>query len=74
MQHLVAIAGNLRCDHPDSKACPFTHIEADVLTMVTRLHALSIKLGGLSNAACEEVSAWDTCALAPFFGSVPQLL
>jgi HAD superfamily hydrolase (TIGR01509 family) len=64
------IITQLHQERQTAKARPFTHLEADVLTMVTRLHALSIKLGVLSNAACEEVSAWDTCALAPFFDTV----
>jgi putative hydrolase of the HAD superfamily len=65
-----AMLTQLHQERQTAKARPFTHLAADVVTMVTRLHALSIKLGVLSNAAWEDVRAWDTCAFAPFFDTV----
>jgi HAD superfamily hydrolase (TIGR01549 family) len=50
-----------------TKAQPFFEIELSVLEMVQQLHEMSVRLSVLSNAASEEIAAWDSCVLAPAF-------
>ena len=49
---------------------PFIQVEADVIEMLRELEATSVKVGLISNATGEEVVAWDSCVLAPFFDDV----
>lgn len=54
-----------------AKAKPFLQIDADVLQLLIRLRDTNnIKLGLISNASDEEVGAWTTSPLAPFFNDV----
>jgi len=48
-----------------SKARPFRQVEDEILQMVRALKRNGRKIGLISNAACEEVAAWGSCALAP---------
>ena len=66
----AAVIAQLHQERLAAKARPFTNIAAPIVGLIQRLHAMSIKLGVLSNAAWEEGAAWETCVLAPFFDTV----
>jgi HAD superfamily hydrolase (TIGR01509 family) len=66
----AAVIAHLHQERLAAKARPFTRIAAPIVGLIQRLHAMAIKLGVLSNAAPEEVAAWKTCVLAPFFDTV----
>ena len=57
----TAVIAHLHQERLAAKARPFTRIAVSIVGLVQRLHAMSIKLGVLSNAAPEEVAAWETC-------------
>jgi putative hydrolase of the HAD superfamily len=66
----AAVIAQLHRERLAAKARPFTCVAASIVGLIQRLHAMSIKLGVLSNAAQEEGAAWETCVLAPFFDTV----
>ena len=66
----AAVIAQLHRERLAAKARPFTCIAAPIVGLIQRLHAMSIKLGVLSNAAREEGAAWEACVLAPFFDTV----
>jgi len=68
--HDAAVIAQLHQERLAAKARPFTGIAAPIVGLIQQLHAMSIKLGVLSNAAREEGAAWETCVLAPFFDTV----
>lgn len=52
------------------KSVPFDNISQDILTTLTSLKELNMKIGLISNCAPEEVAAWDTSPLANLFDDV----
>lgn len=61
------LLAQLHAERTAQKAIPFAKINPHVLTMLTKLKEQGIKLALVSNASIEEVTAWESCALAPFF-------
>jgi len=66
----AAVIAQLHRERLAAKARPFTNIVTPIVELIQRLHAMSIKLGVLSNAAREEGAPWETCVLAPCFDTV----
>ena len=56
--------------HTAGHARAFFRIEQEILDMLAALQAQPLKLGLISNTTPEEVSAWDDCALPPYFDQV----
>ncbi|MED1865282.1 HAD family hydrolase [Fictibacillus nanhaiensis] len=52
------------------KRIPFQEMNPLVLGLLRTLKSKGLKLGLISNAAAEEVYAWETCDLADFFDEV----
>jgi HAD superfamily hydrolase (TIGR01509 family) len=52
------------------KAIPFARIELGIVRLLDQLRRRRLRLGLVSNCAPEEVAAWPTCALAPYFDAV----
>lgn len=52
------------------KAWWFARIDESILTVIRALKTRAVKLGVLTNATEEEVAAWPTCALAPYFDDI----
>lgn len=52
------------------KAAQFGRIETAVLDMLRQLRARDFRLGLISNCSVEEVTAWESSALAPMFDEV----
>jgi hypothetical protein len=50
------------------KARPFANMDKGILEMLTALCQRGFKLGLISNASSEEVTAWQHSALAPLYG------
>jgi putative hydrolase of the HAD superfamily len=50
-----------------AKAAPFAAVEGEIVEMLNRLRAAGIGLGLITNAAAEEVEAWEDSVLAPLF-------
>jgi putative hydrolase of the HAD superfamily len=65
-----AIIYELMQERQAVKARCFSRIEDDVVQVLRHLQHSSIRLGLLSNAAAEQVTAWHNCALSPFFDAV----
>lgn len=53
-----------------AKNLPFQEIDSQVIELLKKLKSKGIKLGLISNAAPEEVDAWETCKLADYFDEV----
>jgi putative hydrolase of the HAD superfamily len=49
------------------KTLPFAQIDSRILAMLTALRQRGLKLALVSNASSEEVTAWSSSDLAPFF-------
>lgn len=64
------IVSELLQERQAAKAKCFLHIEDEVVQMLQRLKRFPIRVGLLSNAAPEQVTAWHDCVLAPFFDVV----
>lgn len=52
------------------KSVPFDNINQDILTILTNLKEMNMKIGLVSNCAPEEVTAWNTSPLATIFDDV----
>lgn len=61
------LLAQLHAERIIQKARPFAQIDPRILTMLETLKTQGIKLALVSNASIEEVTAWESCALAPFF-------
>lgn len=61
------LIAQLHTERTIEKARPFAKIAPPIITMLETLQAQDIKLALVSNASVEEVTAWENCALAPFF-------
>lgn len=76
------ILGNLGHDVPEetihaihgqriaSKSIPFNGIDPAVKAMLEQLRLAGVKIGLISNCTPEEVKAWETSELAPYFDDV----
>lgn len=53
-----------------AKNIPFQEIDPQVIELLQTLKSNGLKLGLISNAAHEEVVAWETCKLAVYFDEV----
>ncbi|ANC76278.1 hypothetical protein ABE65_005425 [Fictibacillus phosphorivorans] len=53
-----------------AKSIPFQEIDPQVIELLQTLKSNGLKLGLISNAAPEEVVAWETCKLADYFDEV----
>jgi HAD superfamily hydrolase (TIGR01509 family) len=53
-----------------AKNIPFQEIDYQVIELLQTLKSNGLKLGLISNAAPEEVDAWETCKLAGYFDEV----
>ncbi len=49
------------------KASLFQQINPDLVTVIGRLHDQGTKLAVVSNCFAEDVAAWPSCAVAPWF-------
>ncbi|MBH0164999.1 HAD-IA family hydrolase [Fictibacillus sp. 7GRE50] len=52
------------------KTIPFQEMDPHVLGLLRTLRTKGLKLGLISNAAAEEVHAWEMCELADYFDEV----
>ena len=52
------------------KSKPFRRVDAQILEMLSMLRKRNLPLALISNASAEEVTAWGTSALAPYFDVV----
>ncbi|MBI1927727.1 HAD family hydrolase [Candidatus Poribacteria bacterium] len=52
------------------KATPFGRIANGVIQALESIRDMNMQIGLISNCAPEEVAAWETCRLAPFFDDV----
>ena len=65
-----AIIQQLHEERLQEKTKPFIQVADNIIEMLQVLRTKSVKIGLLSNAACEEVAAWQHCRLASFFDEV----
>ncbi len=53
-----------------AKNIPFQEIDSRVIELLQTIKSKGLKLGLISNAAPEEVDAWETCELSNYFNEV----
>jgi len=56
-------------DRSRAKSSLLWRIDPDVLALCRGLHEQGIRLGVVSNCFAEDIEAWSTCELAPYFAA-----
>lgn len=64
------ILNALEREREAGKAASFEKIDTRILSVLKSLKHMGLKLGLISNCTHEDITAWESCALAPFFDDV----